>query len=92
MDGKVSLSRQALFTDPLLQALIEVGLAQWQTAQSRLVIEREQVESLRHAATHTQPLMEFSNSASYRWAEEMNEGWLFARNVIYLRRHSTFNR
>ena len=55
------------FRQSLLKAGNEVNdaLAQWQTADSRLGIDREQVEALRVAVDNTTKLMQYSNQASY---------------------------
>lgn len=41
------------------------ALTQWQTANRRLDIDREQVEALRTAVDNTTQLMQYSNQASY---------------------------
>ena len=48
------------FRQSLLKAGNEVNdaLAQWQTASSRLVIDRDQVEALRSAADNLEQLMQ----------------------------------
>lgn len=55
------------FRQSLLKAGNEVNnaLMQWQTANSRLKIISEQVESLQSAVDNTRKLMEYSNSSSY---------------------------
>lgn len=55
------------FRQSLLKAGNEVNdaLTQWQTANRRLDIDREQVEALRTAVDNTTQLMQYSNQASY---------------------------
>lgn len=55
------------FRQSLLKAGNEVNdaLTQWQTANRRLDIDREQVEALRTAVDNTTQLMKYSNQASY---------------------------
>lgn len=55
------------FRQSLLKAGNEVNdaLTQWQTANRRLDIDREQVETLRAAVDNTTQLMQYSNQASY---------------------------
>ena len=55
------------FRQSLLKAGNEVNdaLMQWQTANRRLDIDREQVEALRTAVDNTTQLMQYSNQASY---------------------------